>query len=141
MKNNANHLAVLAHQKSIKYAQAKDREAWLALYHDDALVCDPVGKSPLDLEGNGHKGKVALAEFFDNVIAQASVTINAGEHRISGEYSCAVPMQAVNDLAEGAVVTVAMIAVYHVDEAGLILSMQAYWDWSELEQQLQAIMS
>ena len=133
MQDNANHLAVLANKKSVKYAQAKNREAWLALYHDDAVVCDPVGKSPLDPAGNGHRGKAALAEFFDNVIASAAVTIHTGEHKVSGKYSCAVPMQAVNDLGEGAVITVDMIAVYHVDEAGLILSMQAYWDWSEFE--------
>ena len=35
------HLAVEANKNSIRYAMAGDKEAWLALYTDDAVVCDP----------------------------------------------------------------------------------------------------
>ena len=135
------HAAITANLNSIKYAMEKNREAWLALYRDDAVLSDPVGVSPLDPVGNGHIGKPALADFFDNVISSANVTIIPGEHRISGDYSCAVPMQAINDLGEGVTATVDMIAVYHVDDQGLIKSMQAYWDWSALEKQITEIFS
>jgi len=135
------HAAISANLNSIKYAMGKNREAWLALYRDDAVVSDPVGVSPLDPVGNGHIGKQALADFFDNVISNANVTIIPGEHRISGDYSCAVPMQAINDLGDGMTATVDMIAVYHVDDQGLIKSMQAYWDWGALEQQMAEIFS
>lgn len=135
------HAAISANLRSIEYAMAKDREAWLALYRNDAVVSDPVGVSPFDPVGDGHVGKEALASFFDNVIAGANVTIVPGEHRVSGEFSCAVPMQAINDLGEGVTATVDMIAVYHVDTQGLIKSMSAYWDWSKLEQQMAEIFS
>ena len=45
------------------YAVAKDKENWLALFTKDALVQDPIGKSPLDPEGNGHKGIAAIENF------------------------------------------------------------------------------
>ncbi len=50
---------------------AKDREAWLALFTDDAIVADPIGPSPFDPEGKGHHGRAAIAAFYDNVIATA----------------------------------------------------------------------
>jgi hypothetical protein len=134
------HPAIAANLNSIKFAMAKDKESWLALYRDDAIICDPVGKSMLDPVGEGHKGKAAIADFFDNVIASANVKLVPGEHRIGGERSCAVPMQARNDLGEGVITTVDMITVYHVDEEGLIASMHAYWDWSALEQELMTLM-
>lgn len=130
------HPAVLANMNSIKHAQAHNREEWLALYRDDAVVADPVGKSPMDPEGKGHVGKEAIAAFFDNVISQANATITAGERTPCGDYWCAVPMVAENDLGNGIVTRVEMICIYEVDDDGLIRSMNAYWDYSKMEQQL-----
>ena len=59
------HLAVEANKQSIRYAMEGNREGWLGLYTDDAVVCDPVGKSPMDPTGNGNVGKEAIAAFFD----------------------------------------------------------------------------
>lgn len=137
--NEADHPAAQANMKSIKYAQEHNREAWLALYRDDAVVADPVGKSPFDPEGNGHQGKEAIAAFFDNVIAQSNAVITAGKRRLSGERWCAVPMTAESDLGGGMSTKVDMIAVYEVDEQGLIKSMRAYWDWDDMEAQLKSL--
>lgn len=129
------HLAKLANINSIKYATAKNKEAWLALYRDDATLRDPVGISPLDPSGEGHQGKEAIAKFYDMIIANSNLTMIPGERIASGEYSCAVPMKAINDM--GSMKTeVDMIAVYHVDEQGLITSMSAYWDWDIMQKQL-----
>lgn len=129
------HLAKLANINSIKYATAKNKEAWLALYRDDAILRDPVGISPLDPSGEGHQGKEAIAKFYDMIIANSNLTMIPSERIASGEYSCAVPMKAINDM--GSMKTeVDMIAVYHVDEQGLITSMNAYWDWDVMQKQL-----
>ena len=32
---------------------AKDRDTWLSLFTDDAVVQDPIGPSPLDPSGEG----------------------------------------------------------------------------------------
>lgn len=136
MSVNTNHLAVQANLQSVKFAMAKDKASWLALFHDDALVCDPVGKSMFDPDGEGHRGKQAIGDFFENVIAPAPTTMTIGEHRVAGEFACAVPMRASNELGEGVVTHVDMITVYHVDTAGLIVSLHAYWDFAALEAEL-----
>ncbi len=133
------HPAVLANMNSIKHAQAGNREEWLALYRDDAVVADPVGKSPFDPEGNGHVGKEAIAAFYDTVIGPANLTITPGKRTPSGEHFCAVPMTAENDMGNGVKTKVEMIAVYEVDDDGLIKSMKAYWDWSEMERQFKEL--
>ena len=80
------HLAVEANKKSIKYASEGNKDAWLALYTDDAVVCDPVGKSPMDPSGEGHRGKAAIEAFWDNVIGPSNVEITANKRWTSGEY-------------------------------------------------------
>ncbi len=137
---DAIHPAVKANMNSIKYAMEGNREEWLALYRDDAVLRDPVGKSPMDESGLGHVGKEAIAAFFDMTIAPANILITAHKRIPSGGNSCAVPMTAVNDMGNGVKTTVEMIAVYEVDDDGLIKSMSAYWDWGEMEKQLAAIM-
>jgi steroid Delta-isomerase len=43
-----------------------DKEGWLALFEDDAVVEDPVGGHPhFDPEGKGQQGKAAIGKFFD----------------------------------------------------------------------------
>ncbi len=139
MPDTPQHLAVLANMRSIQYAMNKDKAAWLALYRDDATLRDPVGVSPLDPSGLGHKGKAAIEKFWDTVIGPSNITLTPGERCPSGAYHCAVPMRAVNNLGSGISTTVDMIAVYEVDDNGLITSMSAYWDWDVMEQQLKKL--
>ncbi|HEX5189825.1 MAG TPA: nuclear transport factor 2 family protein, partial [Streptosporangiaceae bacterium] len=49
--------------------QRHDKQAWLSLFAPDAVVADPIGPSPLDPDGNGHRGLAAIAAFYDTVIA------------------------------------------------------------------------
>src|SRR6185295_12299406 len=59
----------LAGKRSREAAMARDKDAWLALFADNAVVEDPVGPSHFDPEGRGHRGKAAIARFFDMAIA------------------------------------------------------------------------
>ena len=43
-------------EASMAAVEAGDREGWLALFDDDAVVEDPIGPSDFDPEGNGHRG-------------------------------------------------------------------------------------
>lgn len=133
------HLAIAANMNSIKHASAKNKAAWLALYRDDAILKDPVGVSPLDPTGNGHIGKAAIERFYDMVIANANITMTPGQRITSGPFSCAVPMHCVNDLGNGIKTEVDMIAVYEVDEHGLIKAMSAYWNFDEMMAQLKKL--
>ncbi len=49
----------------------KDKEGWLQLFAEDALVQDPIGKSPFDPEGTGHRGRAAIGKFYDEVISSS----------------------------------------------------------------------
>ncbi|MGJ8687694.1 MAG: nuclear transport factor 2 family protein, partial [Spongiibacteraceae bacterium] len=69
-------LALEASKKSGEYASKGDKASWLSLFSDDAVVCDPVGESPLDPAGKGHHGKAAIETFWDNVIAAGSMDFN-----------------------------------------------------------------
>ena len=84
------HLAVEANKKSIQYAMEGNKEGWLALYTEDAVVSDPVGKSPMDPAGNGHQGKAAIERFWDTVIGKANIEIRADKRWTSGDYHCCV---------------------------------------------------
>jgi hypothetical protein len=124
--------------QSITLAMKGDREGWLALYTDDAIVKDPVGKSPFDASGEGHKGKAAIAKFWDTVIGPSRLTINVHKRIASGDRSCAVHQTAINDLGKGKT-EVDMIAIYEVNDEGKIIQMSAYWSWAEMETQLKKL--
>ena len=136
---NDKHPAVIANEQSIQLASSKQKDQWLALYSDDALLCDPVGVSPLDPSGQGHQGKAAIEQFWDNVIGASSINITVNKRCISGSHSCAVYQTAENDLGGGIKTHIDMMAIYTVNDAGLITHMQAYWDWEDMQQQLQKL--
>ncbi|TDG14093.1 hypothetical protein E2F43_11450 [Seongchinamella unica] len=132
------HLAVEANKKSVKYASEGNKEAWLALYAEDALVADPVGVSPMDPAGEGHRGIAAIEQFWDTVIGPSNIQIRVEKRWISGDYCCCVAQVARNDLGDGKYADCDMLAVYEVNEEGLITRMQAHWDFDQLMTQIAA---
>ncbi len=138
MTANTEHLAIRANMQSVALASQGDREDWLALYADDAVVQDPVGISPFDATGAGHRGKAAIAKFWDMVIGPSKLTINVHKRIPSGDYSCAVLQTAVNDMGKGKT-EVEMVAIYEVNTEGKITRMSAFWSWAEMEAQLKKL--
>ena len=130
------HLAVAANKQSIRYAMEGNREAWLGLYAEDAVVQDPVGVSPMDPAGEGHRGKAAIAAFFDATIAPSKLDIQVQKRWTSGDYCCCVSQTARNDLGEGKAVVCDMLAVYEVNPAGKITRMAAHWNYDAVMAQL-----
>src|SRR5438067_8971103 len=63
------HPARVASRRSIEMVAARDKEGWLALYSDDALIEDPVGPSPFDPRGTGLRGQDRLSAYWDGTIA------------------------------------------------------------------------
>ena len=130
------HLAVKANMNSIKYAMAGDKDAWLALYADDAVVQDPVGVSPMDPSGKGHHGKAAIEQFWDTVIGPSNLDIRVDKRWTSGDHCCCVAQVARNTISEDTYSECDMLAVYEVNEAGLITRMAAHWDFDSVMAQL-----
>ena len=135
------HLAVEANKNSIKYAMAGDKEAWLALYADDAVVADPVGKSPMDPTGEGHRGKAAIEKFWDTVIGPSNLDIRVDKRWTSGDYCCCVAQVARNDLGDGKYTDCDMLAIYEVNEEGLITRMAAHWCFDDVMEQISKLNS
>jgi ketosteroid isomerase-like protein len=115
---------------------ARDREGWLDLFAEDALVQDPIGPSPFDPEGKGHRGRAAIGKFYDEVIAPSE----AVDFEINESYMCGGGDEVADvgiirtTIAGGthqAVVHVVM--TYRTDGAGKIAALRAYWEFDKLE--------
>ena len=121
------------------YAVAKDKENWLALFTKDALVQDPIGKSPLDPEGNGHKGIAAIEKFYDTVIANGDIEFTIIES-IPCADECANYAQIVNLVGDIKIET-QMIVIYRINSNNKIESLRAFWDYQKMENQLNELLS
>jgi steroid Delta-isomerase len=116
---------------SREYVHNKNKEAWLELYAHDGIIEDPIGPSPIDPEGKGHRGPAAREAFWDNFIAPANIHIDILDSYAAG-----------NEVANHAVINVTMdagpgrilqqkahaVITYHVDTEGKLLSLRAYWE-------------
>jgi len=136
MSEQNQHLAVQANINSMQNAMDKNKEAWLNLFDDNAIVRDPVGKSPLDPEGNGHIGKAKIEEFWDNVISKGNVQLTAKKRLISGDYHCAVEIEGRNEMG-GIKTLIEMIVIYEVNKEGKIIALSAHWNFDDLMTQYQ----
>ena len=120
------------------YAVAKDKKNWLALFANDAIVQDPIGISPLDPEGNGHRGLNAIEKFYDTVIANGNIEFNILES-IPCANECANYAQIVNLVGDIKIET-KMIVIYRINKNNKIESLRAFWDYEKLESQLNEIL-
>jgi len=108
--------------------EAHDREAWLALFADDAVVEDPIGPSAFDPEGEGHRGPEAIAAFYDNVIAaNESITFTIRESYLCGD-ECANVGAIRIAFAGGSAVEVDGVYTYRRSPDGRIAALRAYWE-------------
>jgi steroid Delta-isomerase len=113
---------------------ARDRDAWLDLFADDALVQDPIGPSPFDPEAKGHRGKKAIAAFYDSVIAPAEAISFEIEH----SYLCGDEVADVGiirtTLAGGTHQAVVRgVYTFGQDGHGKLAFLRAYWEFDALE--------
>lgn len=127
----APHPARDASLASMRAVEAGDRAAWLALFAPDAVVEDPIGPSPLDPAGNGHRGAAAIEAFYDSVIAPNRVTF-AVERSHAGGNEVANVATITTVMADGSTVHTDLVITYAVDDAGLVTALRAYWQMDQL---------
>jgi hypothetical protein len=121
-------------RKSMAMAEAKDRDGWLALFADDAVVQDPVGPSIFDPEGRGQQGIEAIAAFYDNVISTSEEV--RFEMRQSSECApeCAFAGTIHITLPGGQEGSVDLVNVYKVTSDGSkIASLRSFWEFEKLQ--------
>lgn len=119
-------------RKSMAMAEAKDREGWLGLFAADGSVEDPVGSSPFDPEGKGHRGIEAVRSFYDNVIAMSErVRFEMRQWAECGS-ECAFAGTIHISLPGGQTGSVELVNIYRVDEEGKVASLRSFWEFDKL---------
>jgi steroid Delta-isomerase len=113
---------------SMAAVEARDRQGWLALFAEDAVVEDPIGSSAFDPEGQGHRGLEAIAAFYDNVIAvNESITFTIRQSILCGDEAANVGVIRIA-FAGGGAVEVDGVYIYRRSPDGRIASLRAFWE-------------
>jgi hypothetical protein len=120
----------LAYARHVAAVQKHDRAAFLANFAEDALVQDPVGRSPLDPAGQGHRGHAAIGAFWDVIIAPGSVRFAIDRAIVCGDEIANIGA-IYNRLPGGGEIGAEGVFVYRVNEAGKIVSLKADWDYEK----------
>ena len=121
--------AQLASKRSMDAVRKKDKEGWLDNFSDHACVEDPVGVSPLDPTGNGHRGKAAIGLFWDTMIAPGRIEFDIRESWPAGDKAVANVGSIFNEMPDGTRIEAKGVYVYHVNDEGKITNLRAYWDY------------
>jgi ketosteroid isomerase-like protein len=116
----------LAGKRSREAAIAHDKQAWLDNFADDAVVEDPIGPSHFDPEGKGHRGKEAIAAFYDKAIAPSDLQFDFVETYQCGNEEANVGHIVIK--AAGFEVIAEGVFTYRVDDEGKIVALRAYWE-------------
>lgn len=115
--------------KSMGAVKARDRQGWLALFEDDAVVEDPVGGfDPWDLTGEGQRGKEAIGKFYD-MFSATQEAFDFEVHHLVGcgsEAACFVTMTVT--MKDGSERQSKMINIYKMSPAGKIASLRSFWN-------------
>lgn len=120
-------------QQSLEKIAVKDREGWLALFAEDAVIEDPVGPSMFDPEGKGHRGKGAITAFYDNAIAMSEKVIITIDRSIECGDEVARVGEISITLPDGKVGRVECVNIYKVGPDGRLVSLRSFWDQDKLE--------
>ncbi|SOJ57482.1 hypothetical protein MSIMFB_04961 [Mycobacterium simulans] len=116
-----------AGRRSREAVQARDKEAWLAVFADDAIVEDPIGPSAFDPEGKGHRGRDAISAFWDLAIAPTSKI----EFVFRDAYQCGNEEANVGHIlitTGGYQITAEGVFTYKANDQGQLVALRAYWD-------------
>jgi ketosteroid isomerase-like protein len=113
---------------------ARDRETWLDLFAEDAVVQDPIGPSPFDPEGRGHHGREAIAAFYDTVIAPSeSITFEITQSYLCGDEVADVGTIRTTLAGGTHQAVVHGVYTYRSDGAGKLAALRAFWEFDALE--------
>jgi steroid delta-isomerase len=128
------HPARRASLLSREYAAAHNKEGWLGLYAEDAIIEDPIGVSHIDPEGKGHRGPEAREAFWDNFIAPANIDLQILESFAAGnEVANNVEITIIIPTGDGKALKQKVFGVftYHVNDEGKLLSLRGFWETTD----------
>jgi hypothetical protein len=126
------HPARLASQRSMEAVHKKDKQAWVENFAEDGVVEDPIGPSIFDPEGKGHRGRAAIAAFWDKLIGPNRVFFDVRESFACGS-ECANVGSVNTVLPNGAAMVVNGVFTYRVNEAGKVVALRAFWEMGKMK--------
>ncbi|MGL4306337.1 MAG: nuclear transport factor 2 family protein [Mycobacteriaceae bacterium] len=124
---NNQHPARSAATKSMSAVKNKQKEQWLSLFADTAVVEDPVGPSGFDPEGKGHHGLGGIAAFWDMSVA---LTKNIN-FTITDSFACGNEVANIGTISttiSGQIINADGVFIYRVNDEGKIVSLRAFWE-------------
>lgn len=120
-------------RRSMAAVEVKDREAWLDLFAEDGIVEDPIGTSPLDPAGNGHRGREQIAKFYDSVLAPNDrIRFQIDESFESGNECANVGLIRTTLPGGEHVAVVRGVYTYKSNGAGKLAALRSYWEYDQL---------
>jgi ketosteroid isomerase-like protein len=122
------HPARRASQASAATVARGDKDDWLDLFSDDALIEDPVGPSFLDPDGRGHRGRDAIGKFWDSYVGMIKKFHFTVRDSFANGDCCANVTTISATLADGSTMDIDCVLVYTVDADGKIVSLRAHWE-------------
>jgi steroid delta-isomerase len=128
---DSKHPARLAAWRSSDAVLRGDKAAWLDNFADDAIVEDPVGKSLLDPEGQGHRGKEEIEGFWDRNIAPGRPVFHLQHSIVSGD-ECANVGTLMTQFENGAISKLFGVFIYRVNDSGKVISLRTFWEFDDM---------
>jgi len=117
-------IAGLASQAAVR---SRDKQGWLDLFAEDGIVEDPIGPSGFDPAGTGHRGKDAIAAFWDMAIAQTdSIGFLFGDSFACGNEIAFTGT--IRTILGGYQIDAEGVFTYRVDGTGKIAALRAFWE-------------
>jgi steroid delta-isomerase len=114
--------------------QAGDRDGWLDLFAEDAVVQDPIGPSPFDPDGTGHHGRQAIAAFYDTVIGPSdAITFEIEQSYLCGDEVADVGIIRTTLAGGTHQAVVRGVYTYRSNGAGKLAALRAFWEFGALE--------
>jgi steroid delta-isomerase len=109
-----------------------DKHAWLENFADDAIVEDPIGKSIIDPTGEGHRGRAAIEQFWDDNIANARPMFSLQSSIACGN-ECANVGTLMIQFPNGLITKLYGVFIYRVNDEGRVASLRTYWEMDEMQ--------
>ena len=128
---------------SREYVHSNNKEGWLGLFSQDAIIEDPIGVSPIDEAGKGHRGVAARKAFWENNIANSDIKIVIHQSYAAG-LECANIVTLKTILTFGGKTysqEVNGIFTYQVNEAEQLVALRGYWEVDEMMKTIKEVVN
>ncbi len=125
------HPARAASIKSRAAVMAKRKDDWLALFAPDAVIEDPIGTSPIDPVGDGHRGAAAISAFWDTQIAPTTIEFEV-HHSWACGMECANVLTLTIRLPNGMQARCDGVFTYKVNDEGKLVSLRGHWEFDQM---------